>query len=132
VTCGSAIDARTTPHCGYALLSSMKNPPIAERRLTFTQKGGSDRKPLWIRIYAPQAVAPSSVTFAVDADTARCVVEFDGLPEVARQAWGADSTVFGADSIQALQLVVDVDRVLRRLSQHYDFYFPTGEPYFDE
>jgi hypothetical protein len=45
---------------------------------------------------------------------------------------GADSTAIGADSIQALQLAVDVDRVLRRLSKHYDFYFPTGEAYFDE
>ena len=110
----------------------MNSPLIAERRLTFTEKGGSDRKPLCIRVFAPQPVDPSSVTFAVDADVASCVVEFDGLPEGARQALGADSTAFGADSIQALQLAVDIDRVLRRLSTHYDFYFPTGEAYFDE
>lgn len=103
----------------------MKSPPITERRLTFTEKGGSDRKPLCIRIFAPQPVDPGSVTFAVDADVASCIVEFDGLPDSARQA-------FGADSIQALQLAVDVDRVLRRLSKHYDFYFPTVEAYFDE
>lgn len=105
---------------------------IAERRLTFTEKGGSDRKALCIRIFAPQPVDPSSVTFAVDAHTASCVVKFDGLPDGARQTLGADCTVFGADSIQALQLAVDVDRVLRRLSSRYDFYFPTGEVYFDE
>jgi hypothetical protein len=110
----------------------MKGAPIAERRLTFTEKGGSDRKPLCIRIFAPQPVDPSSVTFAVDADGASCVVEFDGLPDAARQALGADSTTFGADSIQALQLEADVDRVLKRLSKHYDFYFLTGEGYFDE
>jgi hypothetical protein len=76
-----------------------------------------------IRIFAPQPVDPSSVTFTVDAGVASCVVKFDGLPDGARQALGADSTVFGADSIQALHLAVDVDRVLRRLSKHYDFYF---------
>jgi hypothetical protein len=110
----------------------MKGPPIAERRLTFTEKGGSDRKLLCIRIFAPQPVDPSSVAFAVNADVASCVVEFDGLPDAARQALGADSTMFGADSIQALQLAADVVGVLRRLSKHYDFFFPTGEGYFDE
>jgi hypothetical protein len=37
-----------------------------------------------------------------------------------------------ADSLQALPLAADVEPVLKRLSSRYDFYFPTGEGYFDE
>ena len=40
--------------------------------------------------------------------------------------------IYGADSIQALQLAVDIEPVLKRLSERYDFYFPSGEGYFDE
>jgi hypothetical protein len=40
--------------------------------------------------------------------------------------------IYGADSIQALQLAVDIEPVLKRPSKRYDFYFPTGEGYFDE
>lgn len=110
----------------------MKGHQIAERRLEFSDKGSTDRKALRIRIFAPQPVDPASVTFPVDADAASCVVEFDGLPDAVRKGLGADSINFGADSVQALQLAVDIDRVLKRLSERYDFYFPTGEGYFDE
>jgi hypothetical protein len=99
---------------------------IAVRKLAFGEKGGSERKPLRIRIFAPQPVNPGSRLFRPDADTSSCPFEFEGIPDV------KPNETFGADSIQALQLAVDVDRVLRRLSEHYDFYFPTGEAYFDE
>jgi hypothetical protein len=79
-----------------------------------------------IRIYAPKSVDPSSVLFRPDADTASCVVKFDGFPEAVLDE------VYGADSLQALQLAVDVEPVLKRLSKRFDFYFPTGEGYFDE
>jgi hypothetical protein len=39
---------------------------------------------------------------------------------------------YGADSLQALQLAADIEPVLKRLSHRCDFYFPTGEGYFDE
>jgi hypothetical protein len=110
----------------------MKGAQIAELKLQFSDEGSTDRKPLRIRIFAPQPVDPASVSFPVDADVAGCVVEFDGLPDAARDRLGADSINYGADSIQALQLAVDVDRILKRLSEHYDFYFPIGEGYFDE
>ena len=100
--------------------------PIAERRLVFSEKGKSERKPLLIRIFPPQALDPASDLYRPDADTASCIVEFDGIPDANLGA------VYGADSLQALQLAVDIEPVLKRLSKRYDFYFPTGEGYFDE
>jgi hypothetical protein len=39
---------------------------------------------------------------------------------------------YGADSLEALQLAADTEPILKILSERYDFYFPTGEGYFDE
>jgi hypothetical protein len=101
----------------------MKRIPIAERRLVFSEKGSSERKPLLIRVFAPQPVDPDR---RPDADTSSCVVEFDGIPDANL------GEIYGADSIQALQLAVDIEPVLKRLSKRYEFYFPTGDGYFDE
>jgi hypothetical protein len=107
-------------------MEPMERIPIAERRLEFSEKGKAKRKPLKIRVFAPQPVDPDSVRFRVDADASSCIVEFDGIPDANTGA------IYGADSIQALQLAVDIEPVLKRLSKHYDFYFPSGEGYFDE
>jgi hypothetical protein len=107
-------------------IGGMIEIPIAERHLLFSEKGESMRKSLVIRIFTPRLVDPASVSFEVAEGTAVCTVEFDGI---------SDETLgdtYGADSLQALQLAVDVEPVLRRLSEHYDFYFLTGEGYFDE
>jgi hypothetical protein len=104
----------------------MKRIPIAERSLVFSEKGNLERKPLLIRIYAPQPVDPGTVRWRPDANTSSCLVEFDGIPE------GNHGEIYGADSIQALQLAVDIEPMLRHLSERYDFYFPNGEGYFDE
>jgi hypothetical protein len=104
----------------------MREAPIAERRLLFSAKGESERKPLVIRVFAPRPVDPASVSFQVAAGTAVCTVEFDGIPD---ETLG---DTYGADSLQALQLAADIEPVLKRLSKRYDFYFPTGEGYFDE
>ena len=100
--------------------------PIAERHLLFSVKGESERKVLVIRVFAPRPVDPASVSFQVAAGTAVCTVEFDGIPDEIQ------GDTYGADSLQALQLAADIEPVLKRLSKHYDFYFPTGEGYWDE
>src|ERR1700722_18706949 len=89
--------------------------PIAERHLVFSEKGKSERKPLVIRIFAPRAVDPASVSFQVAPGTAVCAVEFNGIPD---ETLG---DTYGADSLQALQLAADVEPVLKRLSSNYDF-----------
>jgi hypothetical protein len=104
----------------------MERIQIAERSLVFCEKGSPERKPLLIRIFAPRPVDPNSDLYRSDADISSCVVEFDGIPDANL------GEVYGADSIQALQLAVDIEPVLKRLSERYDFYFPTGEGYFEE
>jgi hypothetical protein len=104
----------------------MTDKPIAERHLLYSEKGEAERKPLVIRIFAPRVVDPASVSFEVAAGTAVCTVQFDGIPD---ETLG---DTYGADSLQALQLAADIEPVLQRLSKCYDFYYPTGEGYFDE
>lgn len=82
--------------------------------------------PLVIRVFAPRLVDPASVSFEVAEGTAVCTVEFDGIPDETLR------DTYGAYSLQALQLAADIEPVMRRLSKYYDFYFPTGEGYFDE
>jgi hypothetical protein len=94
--------------------------------LYIARKGNSERKPLLIRVFAPQSVDPDSDLFRPDSDTSSCLVEFQGIPDANL------GEIFGADSIQALQLALDIEPVLKRLSERYDFFFPTGEGYFDE
>lgn len=106
--------------------ASTMTTPIAERNLLFSLKGQTERKVLVIRIYAPRLVEPGSVLFHSDQGTASCSVAFDGLPEI------PVGDTYGADSLQALQLAADVEPILKRLSLRYDFFFPTGEGYFDE
>lgn len=106
-------------------LTDMTETPIAVRHLLFSAEGESERKPLVIRLFAPRLVDPASVSFQVAPGTAVCTVEFDGIPD---ETLG---DTYGADSLQALQLAADIEPVLKRLSKRYDFFFPTGEGYFD-
>ncbi len=99
---------------------------IAERELLYSLKGKSTRQKLVVRISAPYLVDESMVNFKFDHGTAGCTIEFDGLPE------SFVEKVYGADSIQALELATDVDPYLKCLEKKYDFYWPSGESYFDE
>jgi hypothetical protein len=99
---------------------------IAERELMFSLKGSDELSPLVIRIGKPYYLKEGMVSFAFAPGTAGCSVEFDGLNND-----GYLNEVYGADLLQALQLAVDIEPTLKRLSKTYDFYFPNGEPYFD-
>jgi len=89
---------------------------IAERKLQYSTKGSSDRKSLVIRIGVPY----------VDGDgLTRCPVEWDGLFE-------EFADIGGMDSLQALQLASNIDSMLIKLRHKFDFYWPSGEPYFEE
>lgn len=100
--------------------------PIAERELLYSLKGKSKRHKLVIRIGTPYLLDESAVSFKFDPGTAGCTVEFDGLPE------NLVEHVYGADSLQALSLAADVDPYLKGLGKKYDFYWPSGESYFDD
>ena len=91
----------------------------------YSRPGDNERKPVSIRIYAPFRVEQNTVNFTISEGVAACKYELHGLPEQI-----AD-TVYGADSIQALELACNIDGLLKSLGKKYQFYFPTGEPYFE-
>ena len=99
---------------------------IATRELTYGARGSDERKRLVIRVFAPFEVQPGTVDFDIGEGVAGCSWEVDGLPKTVK------NTEYGADSLQALQMASDLDSVLRRFRHTYDFYFPSGEPYFQE
>ncbi len=98
---------------------------VAERKLNYAVQGDGTRKGVTVRIGLPYLVEASAVNFAVDEDTAGCVVSINGLPEEIIE------TYYGADLLQALQLAADIEPLIQRLSKKYDFFFPSGEPYFE-
>jgi hypothetical protein len=89
---------------------------IAERKLLYSPKSSDERIELIIRVGEP---------YWVKEGMAACPIEYEGLIE-------DYSDVCGADLLQALHLAADVEPFLKSLTKIYDFYFPTGEPYFDE
>ncbi len=99
---------------------------IAERKLVLSNRESKDRAQVFVRVYAPFPVVPGSVSFSVADGVAGCKYEIVGLP------LPISDTCYGADALQALQLAVDVEPMLRRLAKTYDIYFESGEPYFDE
>tara|TARA_R110002096_G_scaffold317112_1_gene511570 strand:- start:279 stop:644 length:366 start_codon:yes stop_codon:yes gene_type:complete len=109
---------------GRSQIESKTMKTIAERRLHWAPKGQSERLEFTIRIGAPTVVEPGSVEFPVNEATGACRREYHGFPVK------INDTIYGADVLQALQLAVDVDSTLKRFSDRYDFFFPTGEPYF--
>jgi hypothetical protein len=97
---------------------------IAERNLLYSSKGDAERNFMTIRLIAPCSVEEGSVGFLFDAGTARCVVEFEPL--------GKRFEFFGMDTLQALELAVRIDPYLKGLTAKYDFYWMSGEGYFDD
>ena len=91
---------------------------IAERKLIFVPKGTKTRKELTIRIGVP---------YWVEDGVAACPVEWDGLFEKEELA-----DMRGMDLLQALHLAADIDPLLEKLRNKYDFYWPTGESYHDD
>ena len=105
---------------------------IAQRDLRYSLKGKDVRSELVIRISEPYLVKEGSVNFAVAEGTAGCTVEVIGLK--AGEAFENENVheIYGADSMQALELASNIEPLLKRLSKKYDIYFPTGELYFEE
>jgi hypothetical protein len=90
---------------------------IATRKLMYAPRGTTNRKELTIRIGVP---------YWVEEGVAACPVEWDGLFEKEQLA-----DARGMDLLQALHFAADIDPLLDKLRAKYDFYWPSGEPYFD-
>jgi hypothetical protein len=106
-------------------MCSKQRDTVAKRELMFSFKGESVRRKVTVRVHRPVEVQPGDVSFDFSAGTACCRVEFEGLDE-------PEYVAHGADTLQALALAVDIDPILRGMSKRYDFYFDTGEDYFEE
>jgi hypothetical protein len=106
----------------YSSPSSRRS--IAARSLLYSVRGDDERKPFTLCITEPFLLT-GDVGFKYAPGAAGCTVFFDGLPEF-------ELTVHGVDRIQALELAVDVDPILRGLNRRkYDFFWEDGEPYFE-
>ncbi len=94
---------------------------IAERKLMFAPKGTQDKKEMVIRVGGP---------YWMDDGIAACPVELDGFFENGKEEL-ADTR--GMDLLQALSMAANIDTImLNGLRSKYDFYWPSGKPYFDE
>jgi hypothetical protein len=98
---------------------------IAERHLWFSKKGDAVRHKLIVGLCAPVVVAQDEVRYPVDGVMSRCHVEIEGLNDYSFD-------IFGTDSMQAINLASNIEDVIKRLSKEYEFFWDTGEPYFEE
>ena len=98
---------------------------IAKRNLLFSRKNEGSRKGLTVGLCAPVVVAQHEVQYPVDGVMSKCHVEFEGLNE-------HSFDVFGTDSLQAINLASNIESVIKRLSEEYNFFWETGEPYFED
>lgn len=101
----------------------MSEQVIGERALLYSIKGSDERRSFHIRIFAPHAVEQEAVNFQVSPGMARCVVAFVEIDE--------EVDFYGMDSMQAIAMTANVDVYLKNFDSKYDFFWLTGEPYFE-
>jgi hypothetical protein len=100
---------------------------IAERKLLYSLKGSNTRKEFVVRLGAPYLVKEGMVNFPVGKEGCwGCHVEIEGLDEKYLEE------VYGADSLQAVNMASNVESFLKRLQKKYDLFWLSGEPYFDD
>lgn len=97
---------------------------IAERRLLYALKGSDTRKEFVIGISAPYLVSQSMVTYPIGEGFAGCDLRLEGIDEEGEK-------LYGADSLQAVNLASNVEAFLKRLQEKYDLFWLSGESYFE-
>lgn len=105
---------------------------IAERELLYSLKGSDERSNLTVRISEPYLLKEGMVGFSFREGTAGCTIEFIGLKEGFVYEGTNVHEAYGMDTIQAIQIAIDIDSPLKWLSKKYDIYFPCGELYFEQ
>ncbi|HEV7606570.1 MAG TPA: hypothetical protein VGO61_04500 [Steroidobacteraceae bacterium] len=92
------------------------NTVVAERKLVYSAKDSPERRALIVRIGMPY----------LDKDgVAKCPVAWEGLFE-------DFADIAGIDTLHALQLASNIDSMLEKLREKYDFFWDSGDPYFDD
>lgn len=102
----------------------MENQVIVSRDLFYSLKGNEVRKKFTFKVCEPKLVEENMVSFKFDEGTAICTAYFEGLDE-------ENIEIYGMDKLHALSQALDVDRFLKSFTTKYDFYWITGEPYFE-
>jgi hypothetical protein len=106
-------------------VNSLKLRYIAQRKFFASRKGSEHRQEVVVKITEPFVVQQGDTSFPADGMISGCKVEIEGLDEP-----GFD--VYGMDSLQAINIASNIDPLLQRLSEQYDFFWISGEPYFEE
>jgi hypothetical protein len=97
----------------------------AERRLLCREKFGDGYFDVTFAVRKPRPPDSDEMLFLQDECARVCEVEIRGLDEPVVK-------YFGLDSMQAINLASDLEPLVKRLSERFDFFWSTGEPYFDE
>ena len=97
---------------------------IAERKLLFSKKNSHATKEVVVKISEPFVATENDVGFSFDGVMFGCHVEIEGLNE-------PGFNIYGMDSLQAINLASSIESLIERLSRQYDFYWETGDPYFE-
>jgi hypothetical protein len=98
---------------------------IAERRLLVSRKNSRDKWEVCFKVSEPYVMQADDVQFSVDGVIAACRVEIEGLDVPALE-------VHGVDFLHAINMATDIEPLVESLSGRYDFFWITGEPYFDD
>lgn len=104
----------------------MNRDIVASRTLRFRKISSGEVGEVTVQISTPYLLKPDMVDFPVSERTAGCSVRVLGI--------GTDyynQEVYGADTLQALELAVDVEGIFKRISKEYDLFFLDGDPYFE-
>jgi hypothetical protein len=103
----------------------MPSDQIAQRDLLFSKKGSSAKLELHVRIGLPKVIDRTSTGVLLDPGSSVCTITFEGLGI-------NDIEVDGVDTLHALAQAVDIDKYLHGMRKNFDFFWPNGEPYFDD
>lgn len=101
----------------HNLVNKLMSQFIAERKLIAVRRDTGERKEVTYRVGVPY--------WASGEDFASCPAEFEGM-------FSELTDSKGIDELQALNLASDLDGFLVKLQGKYEFYWLSGEPYFDE
>ncbi|WP_369977409.1 hypothetical protein [Xanthomonas bundabergensis] len=108
-------------------MTNYRGELVAERALLFSGADDAALEEFKVRIFAPVRIESKNVNFQFDEGAAVCVIELLGLAE-------QDIEIHGIDGVHALKQASDVDVVLKRIAKKngYTFFWPSGEPYFED
>ncbi len=98
---------------------------IAVRKLYYSIKGISNLSEFTIKISMPYHANEFDKNDQPSQDCYACDISIEGINE-------PGFTVYGMDSVQAINIATNLEPFIKRLSKKYDIYWVDHEPYFDE